>query len=87
MGTSTSYRNTHHEHRLLRIKNHKTYEIWTRREANVRHFKIFGSKCYIKREDKQIGKFDPRVGEEFFRWIFIQKEILQMTQFDIRQGD
>ena len=52
---------------LLRSKNDKTpYELWTGREENVRLFIIFGSKCYIKREDKHIGKFDSRVGEEFF---------------------
>ena len=52
---------------LLRSKNDKTpYELWTRRATNVRHFRIFGSKCYIKREDKKIGKFDSRVDESIF---------------------
>jgi hypothetical protein len=27
----------------------------------VKHFRVFGSKCYIKREDDIIGKFDSRV--------------------------
>jgi hypothetical protein len=27
----------------------------------VRHFRVFGSKCYIKREDGKMGKFDSRV--------------------------
>ena len=41
---------------LLRNKNDKTlYALWTGRAASVRHFKIFGSKCYIKRDDKKIG--------------------------------
>ena len=52
---------------LLRRKNDKTpYELWTWREANVWHFIIFGSKCYIKREDKKIGKFDSWVDEGIF---------------------
>ena len=52
---------------LLRSKNDKTPdELWTRREKNVRHFRIFGSKCYIKREDKNIGKFDSQVDEGIF---------------------
>ena len=27
----------------------------------MKHFKVFGSKCYIKREDGRMGKFDSRV--------------------------
>ena len=51
---------------FLRSKTDKTpYKLWTGRVTNVRHFKIFGSKCYIKREDK-IGKFDSRVDEGVF---------------------
>ena len=52
---------------LLRNKNDKNpYELWTGRAASVRHLRIFGSQCYIKREDKKIGKFDSRVDERIF---------------------
>ena len=52
---------------LLISKKDKTpYELWTGRATNIRHFRIFGSKCYIKREDKKIGKFDSRVDEGIF---------------------
>jgi hypothetical protein len=27
----------------------------------VKHFRVFGSKCYIKREDGRMGKFDSHV--------------------------
>jgi hypothetical protein len=27
----------------------------------VKHFRVFGRKCYIKREDGRMGKFDSRV--------------------------
>jgi hypothetical protein len=30
----------------------------------VKHFKLFRSKCYIKREDDRIGKFDSRVDKD-----------------------
>ena len=36
------------------------------RSVNVKHFKIFGSRCYIKRDDGKIGKFDSRVDEGIF---------------------
>jgi transposase InsO family protein len=37
---------------MLRNNTEKTpYEIWKGRPANVKHFRVFGSKCYIKRED------------------------------------
>jgi hypothetical protein len=47
---------------MLRSNTDKTpYELWTRRPTNVKHFRVFGSKCYIKREDGRMGKFDSRV--------------------------
>jgi transposase InsO family protein len=47
---------------ILRNTNDKTsYELWKGRPTNVKHFKVFGSKFYIKREDRRMGKFDSRV--------------------------
>ena len=44
---------------LLRNDTDKTpYELWTSKPANVKHFRIFGSKCFIKRDDGKIKKFD-----------------------------
>jgi hypothetical protein len=37
------------------------YELWKGRPTNVKHFRVFGSKCYIKREDGIMGKFDSHV--------------------------
>jgi hypothetical protein len=37
------------------------YELWKGRPTNVKHFRVFGSKCYIKREYGGMGKFDSRV--------------------------
>ena len=36
------------------------------RSANVKHFRIFESRCYIKRDDGNIEKFDSRVDEGIF---------------------
>jgi hypothetical protein len=47
---------------ILRNNTKKTpYEIWKGRPANVKHFRVFGSKCYIKREYGKMGKFESRV--------------------------
>jgi transposase InsO family protein len=47
---------------ILRNNNNKTpYKLWQGRPTNVKHFRVFGSKCYIKREDGRMGKFDSRV--------------------------
>lgn len=52
---------------LLRNDSDKTsYEPWTGRPANVKHFRIFGSKCYIKRDDGKIRKFGSQVDEGIF---------------------
>ena len=47
---------------MFRNNTDKTpYELWKGRPTNVKDFRVFGSKCYIKREDGRIGKFDSRV--------------------------
>jgi hypothetical protein len=44
---------------MFRSNNDKTpYEFWKGRSTTVKHFRAFGSKCYIKREDDKFGKFD-----------------------------
>ena len=52
---------------LLTNDSDKTpYELWMGRSTNVKQFRIFGSRCYIKRDDGKIGKFDSRVDEGIF---------------------
>ena len=35
---------------MLKNNSEKTpYELWKERPTNVNHFRVFGSKCYIKR--------------------------------------
>jgi hypothetical protein len=47
---------------MLRNNTDKTpYELWKGRPENVKQFRVFGSKCYIKRENGRMGKFDSRV--------------------------
>lgn len=49
---------------LLRNNFDKSpYDLWKGRPTNFNYFRVFGSKCYIRREDK-IGKFDSRVEKE-----------------------
>ena len=51
----------------LRPNNDKTpYELWFGRPASIKHFKVFGSKCYIKNNDEHLGKYDDRVDEDIF---------------------
>ena len=51
---------THEMHTIVHIENRvmlrnnsekNLYELWKVRPTNVKHFKVFGSKCYKKRED------------------------------------
>jgi hypothetical protein len=47
---------------MLRNNINKTpYELWKGRPTNVKHFRVFGRKCYIKREDGRMRKFDSHV--------------------------
>jgi hypothetical protein len=50
----------------LRANHDKTYELWFGRSTYVKHFIFFGSKCYIKRDEDNIGKFDSRSNEGIF---------------------
>jgi len=48
----------------VRVNNTQTpYEIWYGETPSVKHFKNFGSKCYIKNNDEQLGKLEPRADE------------------------
>jgi hypothetical protein len=51
----------------LRPQSDKTpCELWYGRPASIKHFKVFGSKCYIKNNDENHGKYDDRVDEGIF---------------------
>jgi len=39
------------------------HELWYGKTPTVKYFKIFGSKCYIKRTNENPGKFEPRAYE------------------------
>jgi transposase InsO family protein len=61
--TQAVHTTVHIQNRLmLRNNTNKTpYELWKGRPTNVKHFRFFGNKCYIKRKDGRMGKFDSRV--------------------------
>jgi hypothetical protein len=51
----------------LRFNHKKTpYELWFSIPTSVKHFNVFGSKCYIKAYDDNLRKFDSRSDEGIF---------------------
>ena len=42
------------------------YELWFGRPTSVKHFRTFGSKCYIKNDEDNLGKFEPRSDKEIY---------------------
>jgi hypothetical protein len=51
----------------LRANHEKTpYELWFGKPTSVKHFRFFGSKCCIKRDEDNLGKFDSRSDEGIF---------------------
>jgi hypothetical protein len=51
----------------IRVSSYKTpYELWFGRAPSVKYFKVFGSKCYIKRLDESLGNFYARSDEGIF---------------------
>jgi hypothetical protein len=61
--THAVHTTVHIQNRVILINNtEKTlYELWKGRPTNVKHFRVFGGKCYIKREDGRMRNFDSRV--------------------------
>ena len=61
----------------LRVNKDKTpYELWYGRLASVKYFKVFGSNCYIKRNEDDLGNFDSRTDDgNVFRILIHQKGI------------
>ena len=48
----------------LRVNSDKSpYELWYHTPIIVNHFKIFWSKCYIKKYYDDLGIFDSRTNE------------------------
>ena len=47
-------------------KDNTAYELWYGRPTSVKYFKVFGSKCYIKRNEDDLGKFVSRTNEGIF---------------------
>jgi hypothetical protein len=51
----------------LRPQSDKTpYELWYGRPVSIKHFKVFGSKCYINNNDENLGKYDDKADEGIF---------------------
>ena len=51
------------------------YELWYGRPTSVKYFKVFGSSCYIKRNEDDLSKFDSRTDEGIIlRYSSIKKE-------------
>jgi hypothetical protein len=61
--TQTMHITVHIQNRVMFRNNTNKipYELWKGRLENVKHFRIFGSKCYIKRENGRMEKFDSHV--------------------------
>ena len=51
----------------VRVNSYQTpYELWYGKLPTVKHFRVFGSKCFIKKTDEKLGKFEPRADERMF---------------------
>ena len=48
----------------VRVNSDKTlYELWYGNRPTMKHFRVFGSKCFIKNNYEKVGKFEPRADE------------------------
>jgi len=46
--------------------NKNPYELSYGRTPSMKYLKVFGSKCYVKKLDEKLGKFDTRSDEGIF---------------------
>jgi hypothetical protein len=62
LGRCNAYNNSYSKYSNDKKNSDKTpYELWKGRPVNVKHFRAFGNKCYIKRDYGRMGKFDSHV--------------------------
>ena len=51
----------------VRVNSDKTpFELWYGKPPTVKHFRVFGSKFFIKNNNEKLGKFEPRADEGIF---------------------
>lgn len=51
----------------IKVKSTFTpYEIWYVKAASIKYFKISRCKCYIKRDEENLGSFDTKIDEGIF---------------------
>jgi hypothetical protein len=71
---------------LLRNNTDKTpYQLWKGRPAKIKHFRIFGSKCYIKRINKDLGKLDSRTNEGILVGYLCSRKAYKCYNFRLRK--
>ena len=52
---------------LFRPHTHKiSYELWFGRKPTVKYFKMFGSKCFIRKKNINLEKFEDKADEGIF---------------------
>ena len=61
------------------------YELWKGREPNVKHFRIFGSTCFILKDRENVGKFDSQVMKEYFQDTPLQVKLIGCTTKEPRR--
>jgi hypothetical protein len=85
--THTVHTMVHNQNRLMlrNTTDKNPYEIWKGRTTNVKHFRVFGRKCYIKREDGRMGKLT-LVWTKSTCWLLKYNEIIQVLQFEFEQS-
>ena len=65
---------------LKKVIDKTPYELCFGYSPLVKYFRIFGSKCYIKRND-DIGKFDPRSDEGIFLGYWLKSKTFRCFNY------
>ena len=78
----------HIQNRVILINNtEKTpYKLWKWRPTNVKYFRVFGSKCYIKREDGKMGMFESRVDKGVLVCYSSTRKVYKCYKYEIEQS-
>ena len=70
----------------FRLGTKKTpYELWKGRKPNVKHFRIFGSTCFILKDRENVEKFDSQVMKEYFQDTPLQVKLIGCTTKEPRR--
>ena len=72
------------QNRTLITKEHEKtpYEIMANKKPTLKYFHVFGGKCYVLRDDENLGKFEAKASEGIFLGYSLESKSFRVYVID-----